>query len=232
MTTNGTILDRLVACPRIEYWYDRLVVERAAANWRQTIDHLLARIHEREDDYSYDALPFDGFSGDLLEAHPDQRRMVLTEILTELAHSTAGRGGTEFPVLFWSVAGLGEEPLDVIGDALAGNEQQRGAASSVISGGPRHRFLGAQAWVSQQLEASPPGEPLDELRSALGGALHSGIKQGRPGEPFPEDVELEAAARQHAAASPAGSRTQDFWTRIAASAAREVQRAVSEDNVD
>lgn len=35
------------------------------------------------------------------------------------------------------------------------------------------------------------GDALDEIRSALSGSAHSGIRGGTPGEPFPEDLRME-----------------------------------------
>jgi hypothetical protein len=223
------LLDKLLNCPCVGYWYDRMLVDRAATHWRQILDHVLARIHQRENDYDYAGLPSDDLSGDLLQAHPGERRQVLAEVLAHLAQNSDGRPSVELPLLFWSASATGEETLNAIADALAGSAKERIAATLVISAGGR-RFLDAPEWITQQLEGSPRGKPLNELRSALSGALCSGLKQGLPGEPFQEDVELEVTARQHAAVSPAGSRARDFWTRTAAYAAAEMQRAVEQDD--
>jgi hypothetical protein len=58
------------------------------------------------------------------------------------------------------------------------------------------------------------------------------IKQGTPGQPFPEDVILEQRAREHADASPAGSRARDFWVRVAEATATEMRRQVIDDELE
>jgi hypothetical protein len=224
------LFDRLLASPRVDYWYDRVLVRRASTSWRQVLDHLFARNDERPGDYGYDAFPFDGTSDDLLKDHEPDRRSALDEILARLAQDARHRRAMDLPLLFWSVAGDGEDALAAIGDALAAGEPARTTAELVIAGAARHLFLASPDWVAAQLAAADAGQPLDDLRGALYGALHSGIKQGVPGHPFPEDVELERRAREHAAASPAGSRAQAFWTELAESVVADMRRQVEEDD--
>ncbi len=225
------LLDRLLPCPRVDHWYDSLLVHRASSCWRQVLDHLFARIDERPTDYRYDALPFDGTSGDLLDGHELDRRAALDQILVRLASADpSSRGSLDLPLLFWSAAGDGEKALAAIADALSAGEPARQAAELVIAGGGRHLFLRSPAWVAAQLTTAEAGEPLDGLRDALYGALQSGIKQGIPGQPFPEDVELESTARVHARASPAGGRARAFWTDLANSVAADIRRQVEEDD--
>lgn len=222
------LFDRLLACPRVDYWYDRVLVQRASTSWRQVLDHLFARIDERPGDYGYEALPFDGTSDDLLKDHEPDRRSALDEILARLARDARHRRAMDLPLLFWSVAGDGKDALATIGDALAAGEPARSAAELVIAGAARHLFLASPDWVAAQLVAADAGSALDDLRGALYGALHSGIKQGVPGQPFPEDVELERKAREHAANSPAGSRAQAFWTELADGVAADMRRQIEE----
>lgn len=224
------ILDRLLRCPRVDYWYDQVLVLRASTSWRQVLDHLFARIDERPEDYGYDALPFDGTSEDLLKDHEAERRSALDEILIRLAHDPEGRRAMDLPLLFWSAAGDGKDALAAIGEARATGEARHTAADLVIAAAGRHLFLNNPDWVAAQFEASAAGEPLDDLRGALYGALNSGIKQGVPGEPFPDDVELERKAREHASASPPGSRVNVFWTHLADSVAADMRRQVEEDD--
>ena len=226
------LLDRLLACPRVDFWYDRILVERATASWRQVLDHLFARIDEGPEDYGYDAMPFDGTSDDLLKNHERDRRSALDEILARLAQDAGHRRGMDLPLLFWSAAGDYQDALDAIEAALAGGGPQRNGAELVIARAPRHLFLANPAWVAAQLAAADAGEQLEELRGVLGGALNSGVKQGTPGQPFPEDVELERKSREHADASPAGSRARAFWTDVADAVAADMSRQVDQDDDD
>ncbi len=131
--------------------------------------------------------------------------------------------------LFWSLDAGSGHALDVIAKRLASDARHRAAAKALVGAAPRTTFLKAPEWVRVQLDAAQPGDALEHLKGALYGSLNSGLKQGVPGQPFPEDVELERQARNHAAAVPPGSRAADFWTKIAARVAHEMQREVDLD---
>jgi hypothetical protein len=224
-----SLLDRLLACPQVGHFYDRTIGQRASASWRQVLEHLLARIDERSDDYAYHALPFEGPSEDIFKGHEAERRAGLQMILDRLATDISGRRSYDLPLLFWSAAGNGRKALNVVGAALAAGVSSRIAAELIIASAGRTLLLRNPAWISTHLDRSPAGRPLDDLRGALSGALHSGMKQGTPGEPFPEDVELERKAREHAAKSRSGSRARAFWTETAADVARDIRRQTAEE---
>lgn len=226
------VLDRLLLCPEIEYWYERALVDRAKAAPRQVLDHVIARIRHSPDDYRYRALPFDGFKSDLLAADPNARPSALAEVADLLTTHAAGRAVMDLPTLFWSLDAASGQALDVIAELLASGAPQRTAAEALIDDAPRKAFLNAPDWVRTQLDSAEAGDPLRKLEGALYGSLSSGLKQGVPGQPFPEDVELERQARRHASATPPGSRAAAFWTKIAASAAREMQRETELDEDD
>jgi len=219
------VLDRLRLCPEVEYWYEHALAERATAEPRQILNHVIARIRHSPDDYRYRALPFDGFKSDLLAADPHMRPAALAEVADLLSTYPRGRAAMDWPTLFWSLdAGTGQA-LDVLANCHASGASYRTAAEALIDDAPRTTFLNAPEWVRSQLDAAPSGDALERLEGALYGSLSSGLKQGVPGRPFPEDVQLERQAREHAAAMPRGSRAAAFWTKIAESTAREMQRA-------
>lgn len=209
------VLDLLLRCPQIEHWYDAVLVKRAADACRQVVDHVLARIEAGADDYDYRAVPFEGFSADLLDAHDEDRRAVLDELLALLAKDSSGTRSLDVATTFWSVAGDGEEAFSSIAAGLRGDGLARNAVTLVLDEAGPQRLLERPEWVDTQLNTSPSGEALDELRGSLSAALRSGSRQGTPGKPFPEDVALARAARAHAEASPPGGRAHAFWERIA-----------------
>jgi len=179
------LLDRLLACPRVDFWYDRILVERATTSWQQVLNHLFARIDEHPDDYGYDAMPFDGTSGDLLNHHEADRRSALDEILARLAHDAGHRRGMDLPLLFWSAAGDHREALAAIGAALGAGGPQRTAAELVIARAPRHLFLANPDWVAAQLTAADAGEPLEELRGCACWRPELGDQAGNAGPAIP-----------------------------------------------
>jgi hypothetical protein len=157
---------------------------------------------------------------------------VLAEVADLLATDPNGRAAMDWPTLFWSLDAGSGQALDVIAKGLASDTRHRAAADALVDAAPRTTFFKAPEWVRVQLDAAQPGDALEHLKGALYGSLGSGLKQGVPGQPFPEDVQLERQARNHASAAPAGSRAAAFWTKIAASAAREMQREVDLDDED
>jgi hypothetical protein len=226
------VFDRLLLCPEVEYWYEDALSERAKAEPRQVLDHFIERIRHSPDDYRYRALPFDGFKSDLLAADPHARAAVLAEVADLLSMHPSGRAAMDWPTLFWSLdAGTGQA-LDVLAKCLASVASHWSAAEALINDAPRMTFLNAPEWVRGQLDAARSGDTLRRLEGALYASLSSGLKQGVPGSPFPEDVQLERQAREHEAAMPPGSRAAAFWTKIAESAAREMQREIELDEED
>lgn len=226
------MLDRLLACPEVEHWYQSALAQRSATAPRQVLDHLIARIRQSPDDYRYRALPFDGFGADLLASEASTRPAALAEVADLLATHAGGRASMDWPTLFWSLEAGSGRGLDVIAACLAGDATHRRAAEALIDDAPRVTFLNAPEWVQAQLNAAQGGNDLDRLEGALFGSLSSGLKQGVPGQPFAEDVQLEQDAKEHASAAPAGSRAAVFWTKIAASAARDIQREIELDEDD
>jgi hypothetical protein len=224
-----TLLNLFLSCPEVEYWYDEMLVKRASVAWRQVLDHVLARIDTRTEDYNYRAVPFEGFSGDLLDGHDQHRRAVLDELLGALAKDISGNRSFDLPLLFWSLAGDSEQAFGAIAAALAGHPPTRSAAMLVLGEAGPGRLLACPEWIDAQLTASGAGEALDELQEALSSALGSGIKQGTPGQPFPQDVALASAARAHAQAAAAGGRTAAFWERIAKITDADIREQVRRD---
>ena len=225
------VLNRLLLCPAVEYWYEHALAGRAKTAPRQVLDHVIARIRHSPEDYRYQALPFDGFDSDLLASDPGARAGALAEVADLLATYPNGRAGMDWPTLFWSLdAGTGQA-LDVIVSASRPSRIEA-LQEALIDDAPRTTFLNAPDWVRAQLDATQSGDALKHLEGALYGSLTSGLKQGIPGQPFPEDVQLERQAKEHAAAMPPGSRAAAFWAKLAASAEREMQREVELDEED
>jgi hypothetical protein len=222
------ILERLLACLEVDYWYDAALVKRAADAPQQVLEHLLARVDGGSADYTYRPLPFDGLSGDLLASNPTLRRGALEQVTQRLRANSDGLRPQELSALFWSLAADGTDALDVLGDALAGDARSHETACLFLADAPRSTFTSRPDWVRDRLAASAAGTQLAELEGAMAASVQSGSKQGVPGQPFPEDVELQRAATAHASAAPAGSRARAFWEKVAVAAQREIERAQRE----
>jgi energy-coupling factor transporter ATP-binding protein EcfA2 len=222
------ILERLLACPEVDHWYDAALVMRAADAPQQVFDHLLARVDAGSADYAYRPLPFDGMSGDLLASKTTLRRGALKQVAKRLEANSDGLRPQELSALFWSLAAGNRCALDVLADALAGDDRPHQTACLLAAEAPRSTFVSHPDWVRDRLEASAAGAALAELQGAMAGSLQSGSKQGVAGQPFPEDVELHRVATAHASAARAGSRARDFWDKIVAAAQREIERAQRE----
>jgi uncharacterized protein (DUF1501 family) len=222
------IFERLLACPEVEYWYDAALVKRAADAPQQALDHLLARVDAGSADYAYRPLPFDGMSEDLLAGSPALRRGALEQVAKRLRSNSGGLRPQELATLFWSLAADDSCALDVLAVALADDARSHEMACSLIAEAPRSTFALHPGWVRDRLEASATGAALGTLQGAMADSLHYGSKQGVPGQPFPEAVELHRVATAHASAARAGSRARAFWGEIATAAQREMERAQRE----
>jgi hypothetical protein len=222
------ILERLLACPNVDYWYDAALLKRAAEAPQQVLDHLLARVDAGSADYMYRPLPFDGPSGDLLATTPNLRRGALEQVAQHLRANSDDLRPQELSALFWSLAAGGTDALDVLANSLAGDARSHATACLLLAQAPRSTLSAHPDWVRDRLATSAPGAALAELQGAMAASLQSGTKQGVPGQPFPEDVELHRVATAHASTAPAASRARAFWEKVAAAAQREIERAQRE----
>jgi hypothetical protein len=57
-------------------------------------------------------------------------------------------------------------------------------------------------------------EALDEIRSAIAAATHSGIRGGTPGEPFPEDLRMEQHCERMLASLSRAEPAFDLYDRL------------------
>lgn len=79
-------------------------------------------------------------------------------------------------------------------------------------------------------------EALDEIRSAIAAATHSGIRGGTPGEPFPEDLRMEQHCEQMLASLSRAEPAFDLYdgllkdARYAIARQRKSKEAIEEED--
>jgi hypothetical protein len=209
---HALLLQRLIACPTVEYWHDQLLITDSASRPRQILDYLLARFRERKDDYTYNPIPYDGLSKDPLAQCPDLR----VECLEKILRFTAGHDEYMFDAatLFWSYATADAESFGVIATALVGE-------SAAFSEAAMHL-------LSDVLDALP-AESVDPFVASLRSALLSGDRLGTPGEPFREDAELLSQARSFATAARPAGRAHTFWESMVKAAETAISQSLARD---
>jgi hypothetical protein len=223
------VLARLVACPTVDYWHDRLLGRISRQRPEEVLAYLLARI-ERRHGPEYRPVPYEGLSGDPLSAHPKMRADLVGRILDFTAAHLDDGGVFDARILFWSYAGGTTDALHVLAEGLTSQAPQlRQAALETISVAPHGITLANPEWVTRVLDVAR-GDLLDELQGALSAGLTSGIKQGTPGKPFPRDALLRDRATQLAAAARPGSRAATFWTMMIRAAESDIQRSLKLDS--
>lgn len=223
------VLGRLVECPDVDYWQDRLVLQVAERRPMIALRYLLARLDRGKDDYGYRALPFDGLSADPVAGDPAARRGLLENLMDAAPKHFHSASMMDVELLYWSFAADADEAFEVMGNALASDQPDlRGAATGILDGAGPERILARPAWVAEQLGRADPSF-LEDLQGALYGGLMTGSKQGTPGQPFPEDLRLRDKAGEHAAASRPGSRAANFWLAMVRTAERNIRESLERD---
>lgn len=135
--------------------------------------------------------------------------------------------------LFGAVAAkYDNQVLDLLREALfAGTENSVRAVAAVLQEAPRTFIWDEPDFVRVALSAAD--QLGDDMRREMAGALWSatisGVRSGTPGEPFPETVEQRDRSRAVATDLPAGSIVRQFYTDIAKSAERDIQREAEDD---
>lgn len=225
------LLGRLRSCPEVEYWYEQMLAKASAAVPRVVVDHLLGRALDGGDDGRLSALPFDGLSFDPFAEHPEMRPEALERVAAALGSVDGGVAAMELPRLFWAAGAEDESPFELIAKLLSGGEERADTGRTLLLEASHRRLLARPEWISTQIEASDPGDPLDQLRSALRASLHSRTRQGTPGEPYPEDVALRDKAKALAEQAATASRSERFWLDVASSVEAEIEEELRRDRL-
>lgn len=135
--------------------------------------------------------------------------------------------------LFAAVANeYDNQVVEILANALAfGTEKMTLAVAAVLREAPRTFIWDRPEFVRSALHAADQlGENvIRDLVGALWSATISGIRQGTPGEPFPETVEQRDKSRAMAKDLPAGSIEKRFYTDMAKSADRDILRELNDD---
>ncbi|HYV14586.1 MAG TPA: hypothetical protein VE972_01030 [Conexibacter sp.] len=226
---NAELLRRLLQCPEVAYWHDRMLVAMSAREPQQVLEYLLARI-DNQDRQGYWAVPFDGLSGDPLARHPHLRASSARQIVESAARSD-GMGPYGAASLFWSYADGRQEGLDVLAEAIASTDAELwDAALGILSHGPHGIILANPSWVANLLETVDTAV-LDEAQGALSSALTMGSRQGTPGKPFPRDVALRDRSAEYAKSARPGSSAAAFWTLMVRQAERAIRQSLERDRL-
>jgi len=223
------VLDGLLECPDVDFWQDRFLLRTAERRPGRVLRYFLARLDREGDDYGYRAVPIDGLSKDPLAEADTYRRDALRELVGTAPKYRHTVREMHLATLFWSFAAGTDEAFEALAETVSDRRPEvREGGEEILAQAERGLLLARPAWIAEQLGRARV-ETLDALRSALHAALTSGIKQGTPGQPYPEDVLLRDKAREYAAASRPGSRAASFWLAMVRSAEQAIRESVERD---
>ncbi len=176
----------------------------------------------------YDALPFDPAS--ISFAGYEEQVAILREICDWTAEAP---DSWRRPELYFHVASSVEgAALDVLDEYVtSGRLEEIETVTRIVADAPKNVTWDRVDFVTRLLHAaSRQGEEtLRAARSALHRSAVSGVRSGRPGEPYPEDVRQRDTAAAIAANLPRGSVEEAFYLDIESSAVQSIRWSTERD---
>ncbi len=227
------ILDQLTACPSIEQYniIDALESISKAGHAAGVAALLQRRIELAESPgcpEGYNALPFNTVSISFAD-HEDQAT-VLRDIRSWTAEAP---DSWRRPELYFHIAGSIEgAALDVLDEYVtSGRVDEIETVTRIVADAPKNLTWDRIDFVTRLLHAASGhgDERLRAARSALHRSAVSGVRSGRPGEPFPEDVRQRDTAAKIAAGLPRGSIEEAFYRDVESSAVDSIRWSTERD---
>jgi transcriptional regulator with XRE-family HTH domain/DNA-binding transcriptional ArsR family regulator len=217
------------------YSVSKALATRSATNPGWVIGLLQDRVQLAESpdpDREYNALPYYWSNHLKIRDTPD----FLTSLSGILAWIEEGidslqrrKRGAE---LFAAVAnGYDTQVVELLANAVAyGSKETILAVAAVIHEAPRTFIWDQLEFVRTALHAADRlgQDVLQYMIGALWSATISGIRSGTPGKPFPETIEQRDRSHNIVKELPAGSIEKRFYTNMAKSAERDIQREVED----
>ncbi len=232
------MLRQLADCPSISpYWVTGLLSELSKDQPDVVVELLVARVERWETLDSvvseYEPLPI-GWNHHLQVRTHKEFVTILRRIRDWIASEPDSwkrqdMGGE----LFESVAQRFDPTvLAVLEEALeTGERAQMMAVASLLRRAPRSLVFDNANFVRRALNAASNfgDEMTERVAGALQAAVISGIRTGRPGEPFREEVEQRDRSRAIADSLPRGSLEQKLYRSLEQSADETIRRQLDHD---
>jgi hypothetical protein len=226
------IVAQVIECNQIDdYWIQEFISALSHTQLPLVVRLLQGRVEyaERLDELgAYRAVPHRWHDEWRLDSRGarDRRR-----ILEEMRDWAAEHGA---PVIYSALANaFDDEALAVIEDGLKLRVEIAENVASLLSQVPREFVWSHVQWIVRTLEDAERRDIrlYQAVGDTLQSALRSGVRSGKPGEPFPEDVMQCDRARTVADGLPSGSPGERFYRSLqrAAEQAIEWKRDWDED---
>ncbi|MCB5281400.1 MULTISPECIES: helix-turn-helix domain-containing protein [unclassified Arthrobacter] len=227
----------LVTLPGIgEYSVSQALADRSQTNPEWVVRLLQERVEFAESLDSirdYQALPY-SWDNDLRIRDTPAFLASLSGILAWIAEKLDSWPRRKMGAdLFCAVAvKYDDQVLDLLRKALSGGtESSVRAVAAVLHEAPRTFIWDQPEFVRVALHIADKlgDDARHEMMGALWSATISGGRSGTPGEPFQETIEQRDRSRALAKDLPAGSIERRFYSDMAKSADRDVQREIEDD---
>jgi hypothetical protein len=159
---------------------------------------------------------------------------ILRELCDYLLESDEGwRRGFWAPHLFAAVVGRADDVvLDLLSDWAGTTDPKRlEVVSQLFREAPRSLVWTRVDWVQDMLDRASifGSDCYSSVASGLHSAVVSGGRSGKPGEPFPEDIEQRDRSYEIARTLTVGSPAHRFYTNLAKSAEASIRWSIERD---
>jgi hypothetical protein len=232
------MLAQLVECPSIEDYHLTSFLAQVSVGAAATVVALLRTRIERSEEMGsahYRALPFHWDTGLDIKGQA-QTGAVLRQVRDWIARKPDSWQRREFGGdLFAAIAqDFDDSVLAVLEESMySGDRAQFSALAAILKKVRRSLLWDNPDFVARLLAAaSLHGEGVvQEVGGALHSAAISGLRQGTPGQPYPEDVELRDRAAAIASKLPSGSLEERFYRSLQESAERNIDWSRERDEL-
>jgi transcriptional regulator with XRE-family HTH domain len=236
---QSTLLTELTNVTDIEdHWIVEFLSRLAAVDPRCVLGLLRQRIklaEEMENLRDYHPLPYHWSTPLALRQHPDFLAL-LSELLSWLSGDSSWERTYFGRSLFAAAAGSFDEPvLSLLLEALrAGSEADARTVAKVLEEASNDLVFNHVSVVSELLASAARFGPdtLKAMHTSLYISATSGMRQGTPGEPFPEDVRLRDEGAAIADALPDSTAAARFYRELSTYGAEAVYREIERDRTD
>jgi hypothetical protein len=232
--TFKKVVDKLLPVEEIDdHWVTTFIGKASAKFPDELLEFLLRRIEVeqgRKDEqlFGYDAIPWFWDAKLAYRDQPDFSRYV-GRLVRWLKEKDDWIAQERAAVLFSSMCRAYDAlAINTLSSFLFSADPSEVLAAAVLLRKAGRAFIFSHAGLVIQLlqHADSLGkETLEAVSGDLWSAAISGVRHGRPGEPFPEDLEMLEGANKELAMLPKGSVAWHFFSGIKRHAESEVKRA-------
>jgi len=233
------LLTDIVSCQSIDDYHMKLFLGKLSIKKpKETVKLLMDRIEFDEVNpelKDYDPVPLSWDWNEPLHLHKtDQYEKLLRDVRNWATIKTGNWKRFYYgSILFKMISsGFDEIALKVLGEWIfSANEVQLIAASALLGEAPKNFVWEKRQFVTKILDHAQKfgTKCYRRISSSLYRSVQQGLKSGKAGQPFPEDLKQHDKSREMMQRLPAGSPAYRFYKSLFEEAKSEIERHTNED---